>query len=177
MSEPALIARFTTPQALLAAAGAARRHQQIRLRAWTPWPVEGLADTLGLRRSRLPLAMLLGGLGGGAGTLALQAGASALDYPLDIGGRPLLSWPAFGPPALEMSLLAAGLVGILGCLLRSGLPRWHRREFDWPEIDQSAAERFVLLLACAREDFDFAALERQWRALGAEDVRRLEEPS
>ncbi len=141
-----LLARFDTPQTLLAAAQAARVRGHRGLRAWTPYPVAGLAEALALPRSRLPLLMLLGGLAGGLGTLALQYYAAVIDYPVDIGGRPLASWPAFGPPALEMTLLFAGLAGIAGLLLRSGLPRWHRPEFDWAGMERASSDAFLLWL-------------------------------
>lgn len=147
-----LLARFDTPQTLLGTARATRSQGLSGLRAWTPYPVEGLAEALALPRSRLPLAMLLGGLAGGLGTMALQYYAAVIDYPVNIGGRPLASWPAFGPPALEMTLLFAGVVGIFGLLLRSGLPRWHRPEFDWAGMEQASSDAFLLWLPLDGED-------------------------
>ena len=168
---PGLLARFDTPQTLLGAVQAARSQGHRGLRAWTPYPVEGLAEALALPPSRLQLAMLLGGFAGGLGTLALQYYSAVIDYPVNIGGRPLASWPAFGPPALEMTLLCAGLVGILGLLLRSGLPRWHRPEFDWAGMEQASSDAFLLWLPL--DDEDGEALRDWLLSNGARDLSRV----
>jgi hypothetical protein len=119
-----------------------------RLEAYTPFAVDGLAEALGPVRNRIPLLMLLGGLAGGLGMLALQYYAAVIDYPIDVGGRPDASWPAFMPAALEMTILFAALAGIIGMLVGNGLPRLNHPLFDSERF--AAASRdglFVLLRA------------------------------
>src|SRR5581483_5255869 len=104
-----------------------------RLDACTPYPVEGLAEALGLRRPRpVALAALLGGLAGAAGGYALQAYVMAVDYPLNVGGRPLHSWPAFVPVTFELMVLAASLSATVALFVGNRLPQPHHPLFGAP---------------------------------------------
>jgi hypothetical protein len=136
MSAPyGCLAQFASAPTLLAAVKKLRMDGYTRLEAYTPFAVDGLAEALGPVRNRIPLLMLLGGLVGGLGTLALQYYAAVIDYPIDVGGRPDASWPSFIPAALEMTILFAALAGIIGMLLGNGLPRLNHPLFG--------SERFV----------------------------------
>jgi hypothetical protein len=142
------LAQFASVPALLAAVKQLRMDGYTRLEAYTPFAVDGLAEALGPVRNRIPLLMLLGGLAGGLGMLALQYYAAVIDYPIDVGGRPDASWPAFIPAALEMTILFAALAGIIGMLVGNGLPRLNHPLFDSERF--AAASRdglFVLLRA------------------------------
>jgi hypothetical protein len=149
MSAPhGCLAQFASVPALLAAVKQLRMDGYTRLEAYTPFAVDGLAEALGPVRNRIPLLMLLGGLAGGSGMLALQYYAAVIDYPIDVGGRPDASWPAFIPAALEMTILFAALAGIIGMLVGNGLPRLNHPLFDCERF--AAASRdglFVLLRA------------------------------
>src|SRR5262249_18762234 len=90
-----LLAEFASIEALVEAVRAARREGYTRLDAYTPAPVEGLAEELGFHRSRLPWVVFAGGLVGCVGGFVMQWYAAEFSYPLNIGGRPLFSWPAF----------------------------------------------------------------------------------
>jgi ActD protein len=149
MSAPyGCLAQFASVPALFAAVKQLRMDGYTRLDAYTPFAVDGLAEALGPIRNRIPLLMLCGGLVGGLGTLALQYYAAVIDYPIDVGGRPDASWPAFIPAALEMTILFAALAGIIGMLAGNGLPRLNHSLFNSERF--AAASRdglFVLLRA------------------------------
>ncbi|MBL8842665.1 MAG: DUF3341 domain-containing protein [Planctomycetes bacterium] len=112
---------FTDAHALVAAARACRSRGIPIRDAYTPHPVHGLDEAMALRPSRLPIACFVGGLAGLVAALAFQYWASAQDWPIDVGGKPFHSWPAFVPVAFELMVLCAGLLTALLLLVRSRL--------------------------------------------------------
>ena len=144
-----LLAEFATPEALLAAARAASAKGYTRLDAYAPLPVEGLARALGKGRSWLPLVFLLGGLAGGGGGYFMEWYAMALDYPLNVGGRPLHSWPSFIPVTFELTILISALCGVLGLMIALRLPRPHHPIFNAPGFERASSDRFFLCIESA----------------------------
>jgi hypothetical protein len=144
--EQGWLARFEDADTLLLAVRELRGKGYGQLEAYTPYAVEGLAEALGPVRNRIPLLVLLGGLFGGFGTLWLEWYAAVLDYPIDVGGRPDASWPAFVPAALEMTILFAALFGIVGLFVANGLPRLNHPLFDVLEFEQASRDGFFLWL-------------------------------
>src|SRR5262245_48970149 len=108
-----LMAEFDNPAALLAAAHRAHQDGYRRLDAYTPFPVAGLAEALGLGRTGVPLLVLLGGIVGCIGGYYLQYWIAVIDYPVNVGGRPWNSWPAFVPVTFELTILVAALAAVL----------------------------------------------------------------
>ncbi len=84
--------------------------------------------------------------GGGLGTFALEWYSAVFDYPINVGGRPTVSWPAFLPPAIEMTLVGAAVFGVIAMLIHSGLPRLHHPLFDVKAFERGSNDRFFLLL-------------------------------
>src|SRR5215510_3598272 len=111
-----LMAEFTTPEELLAAVHRAREGGYRHMDAYTPFPVEGLAEALGFHHNRLPLLVLAGGVIGCLSRYLMQYYIAVIEYPLNVGGRPLHSWPAFIPVTFEMTVLIAALAAVLGML-------------------------------------------------------------
>ena len=107
-----LLAEFDTPTELVTAARKARAEGYRVMDAYSPFPIEELAEALHFHDRRLPLVVLLGGLFGGVAGYALEYWTSVIDYPLNVGGRPLHSWPAFVPPTFEMTVLIASLTAV-----------------------------------------------------------------
>ena len=158
-----LLAEFGAAEELLAAAARARANYGAgRIEAYAPFPVDGLAEALGMHADRVPFWMLLGGLAGGLATFALEYYSAVHAYPLNVGGRPLFSWPAFLPPALEMTLLGAAVLGVLAMLIGNGLPRLHHPLFGVAAFERASADRFFLVLRPG-PDFD-AVSARAWLA-------------
>lgn len=148
MREPlyGLLAEFRNADALRDAARAAREHGYTRAEAYSPFPIEGLEDVVGLERNWVAPACLLGGLAGGAGTYFLQYYSAVIDYPINIGGRPLDSWPAFIPPTFELTVLGAAIAALVAMLVQSGLPRLHHPLFELEEFESASRNRFFLCL-------------------------------
>ncbi|HXH12932.1 MAG TPA: DUF3341 domain-containing protein [Alphaproteobacteria bacterium] len=149
-----LMAEFDGPDALLEAARRAYEEGYRRLDAYSPFPVPGLAEAIGFRRTRLPLIVLFGGIVGGLGGYYLQYWISAIDYPLNVGGRPLHSWPAFIPVTFELTVLVAALAAVLGMLALNGLPMPHHPVFNVPAFELATRNRFFLCIEATDPQFD-----------------------
>lgn len=141
-----LLAEFTEPEDLLHAVRQVRREKYEKVEAYTPFPVEGLSEALEFRRTYLPLVVLIGGILGGVGGYYLQYWVSVIEYPLNIGGRPLHSWPSFIPVTFECTILAASLAALLGMLGLNGLPRPHHPLFNVERFQRASADRFFLCI-------------------------------
>jgi hypothetical protein len=141
-----LMAEFEHPEELLEAARRAHADGYRRMDAYTPIPVEGLSAALGHRRTRLPYLTLAGGIIGGLSGYALQYYASVIDYPINVGGRPLHSWPAFMPITFETTVLGAALVTVFSILGLSGLPMPYHPVFNVPEFKLASRNRFFLCI-------------------------------
>ena len=133
-----LMAEFESPEDLIEATRGAYDQGYRMMEAYTPFPVEGLAEALGFHSNRVPRTVLLGGLVGGLSGYFMQWYSAVIAYPLNVGGRPLHSWPAFIPVTFELTVLGASLAAVVGMLAMNGLPRlttrsstsrascWHR---------------------------------------------------
>jgi hypothetical protein len=150
MSEPrlyGLLAEFTEPAQLRAAVLRARQEGHYDyLDAYSPFPVDGLADALGKRDTRIPRWTFIGGVLGGGSTFALECWSAVVAYPINVGGRPLLSWQAFIPPALEMTILGAAAFAVGAMLLGNRLPQLHHPLFGVPAFERASNDRFFLLV-------------------------------
>jgi hypothetical protein len=143
------MAEFASADALLAAARRAREAGYRRLEAYSPFPIEGLAEELGYERTPVPFWTFLGGVAGGGGAFFMQWYAAVIDYPVNIGGRPLNSWPMFVPITFELAVLGAAFAALIAFLAGSGLPRLRHPLFGAPDFDLATRNRFFL---CLRTD-------------------------
>ncbi|RIK46173.1 MAG: molybdopterin oxidoreductase [Chloroflexi bacterium] len=169
-----LMAEFDSSDALVDKARQTYRAGYRRISAYSPFPVEGLADAIGLRPTRLPYLVLLGGIAGALGGYALQYYAAVVDYPLNIGGRPLNSWPAFTVVTFEMTILGAALVAALGMLLRNGLPQPYHAVFNAPRFHLASQDRFFLCVEARDPKFDLAQTRQFLESLGASEIVAVE---
>jgi hypothetical protein len=149
-----LMAEFDNPEDLLAAAQRAYDEGYRRMDAYSPFPVEGLADAIGFHRSGLPLVVLIGGVLGGLGGYLMQYYLSVIDYPLNVGGRPLHSAPAFIPVTFELTILVAALAAVLGLLALNGLPMPYHPVFNVPRFEMASRNLFFLCIEAADPRFD-----------------------
>ena len=140
-----LLAEFATSDALLAAAHAAYKEGFRAMDAYSPFPIEGLAEAIGFPKTRVPAVVLIGGIIGGAIGYAMQF-YSTYDYPLNIGGRPLHSWPAFVPITFELIVLFGSLFALVGMLAMNRLPQPYHPVFNVPEFKLASQSRFFLCL-------------------------------
>ena len=148
-----LAAEFKNPDDLLRASEQAYARGYRKMDAFAPFAVEGLPEALG-KRTRLPLLVLIGGIIGGTSGYYMQWYANVVSYPINIGGRPIHSWPAFIPITFELAVLCAGLVAFVGALASSGLPRPYHPMFNLPEFERASQDRFFLCIEADDPIFD-----------------------
>ena len=149
-----LMAEFDTPTALVEAAEKARLAGYRKMDAYSPIPIEELNDALGLKRTRLPKLVFLGGLLGGLGGYSLEYWATAIAYPMNIGGRPLHSWPQFIPVTFETTVLGAALTAFVGMWALNGLPQPYHPVFNVPAFVRASTDRFFLCIEAVDPKFD-----------------------
>ena len=170
-----LMAEFASADALLAAAKRARGAGYARIEAYSPFPVEGMAEAIGYEKTHVPLATLIGGIVGGLGGFFLQWYSAVIDYPENIGGRPLNSWPEFIPVTFETTVLFAAFTAVIAMLVANGLPRLRHPVFDVREFDFATRNRFFLCLRSDDRRFEPEPARRFLETL--EPMRVMEVPA
>jgi Alternative complex III, ActD subunit len=149
-----IMAEFTTPTALVEATNKARLQGYRQMDAYTPIPIEELNDALGLRRTRLPRLVLLGGILGGTAGFGLEYWASVIAYPMNIGARPYNSWPHFIPVTFELTVLGAALTCFVGMWALNKLPQPYHPVFNVPAFDRASSDRFFLCIEATDPRFE-----------------------
>lgn len=168
MADPllGLLGEFGTADALLAAAKNARAEGYRCLDAFSPFPVEGMADVLAIKDHRIGWLAFAGGVFGIAATLALQVFVN-LDYPIEVGGRPVIALPAFFVVDFELMILCAVLFAIMGMLILNRLPKLHHPLFGTPRFSLASDDRFFLYVEASDPKFDPDATRAFLGGLGA----------
>jgi len=169
-----LMAEFDTPTEIVAAARRAYAEGYRRMDAYTPFPVEGLDEALHLHRTRVSLIVLLGGLAGCLGGYILQYWIMAIYWPVNVGGRPLNSWPMFIPVTFELTVLVAALSAVLGMLALNGLPHPYHPVFNVPRFALASQDRFFLCIEASDPRFDRAATRYFLEGLAPQEVSDVE---
>jgi Alternative complex III, ActD subunit len=165
-----VMAEFDGPSELLAATRRAYAAGYRRMDAYTPYPIEELSDALGHTHTKLPLVVLIGGVIGCLGGYYLQYWASAIAYPVNVGGRPLHSWPAFIPVTFECTILVAALTAVLGMLAMNGLPMPYHPVFNVPRFALASRNRFFLCIEARDPKFDLGRTRGFLETLGPREV-------
>jgi hypothetical protein len=165
-----LMAEFDDPTSLVAATERAHHEGYRRMDAYSPFPIEELHEALAPHPTRLPLIVLVGGLVGCIGGYTLQYWSSVIAYPLNIGGKPLHSWPAFIPVTFECTILAAALSCVLGMLALNGLPMPYHPVFNLPRFALASRNRFFLCIESTDPKFDIEATRRFLETLNPLEV-------
>jgi len=165
-----VMGEFAAPDALLAAAHIAYEEGYRKMDAYSPFPIEGLAEAIGFHKNRLPLIVLIGGILGCAGGFYLQYWVSVLDYPINVGGRPLNSWPAFIPVTFELTILLAALFAVLGLFALNGFPMPYHPVFNVGRFEFASRNRFFLCIEAADPRFERETTSRFMKGLGAQGV-------
>jgi hypothetical protein len=170
-----LMAEFENPNELVAAARRAREEGYRKMDAYTPYPMHELTEALGIRTTRLPLIVLAGAVLGCATGLGLQWFSATIHYPLNVGGRPLASWPMFIPITFELTVLFAALFAVLGMLGLNGLPQPYHPVFNATHFALASRDRFFLCIEARDPKFDLGQTTGFLTNLGARVVSEVED--
>jgi len=165
-----LMAEFEDPNHLVAAAHRAREAGYRRMDAYSPLPIEELHEAIGFHDTKLPMIVLIGGLVGCLAGYLLQYWVSTMAYPINVGGKPLNSWPAFIPVTFECTILGAALSAVLGMLGLNGLPQPYHPVFNVARFALASRNRFFLCIEARDRKFDLAETRRFLETLEAKEV-------
>ncbi len=169
-----VMAEFDNPADLVAAARKAYGNGYRLVNGYSPFPIEQLSEAIGFTRTRLPLIVLIGGILGGLGGFFMQYWMEVINYPINVGGKPLNSWPAFIPVTFECTVLAAAVAAVLGMLALNKLPQPYHPVFNAPNFALATRDRFFLVIETKDPKFDHAEVTDFLRSLGPRDVCDVE---
>ena len=165
-----VMAEFESAQAVVDAARLVMAEGFTRVEAYTPVPVEELNDIIHRTRTRLSRMVLAGGLTGMATGFALQYWTSVIDYPMNIGGRPFASWPAFVVPSYELTILFSALTATIAMIVANGLPQPYHPVFNVPRFSLASSDKFFLVIEVDDPKFESRLTPRFLADLGAKGV-------
>ena len=168
-----MMAEFDTPVALVEAAKRTYQAGYTKIDTYTPFPIEGLAEEIGFHRDEVPLVVLIGGIVGGLTGYLMQYWMSAVAYPLNIGGKPYHSWPAFIVITFEMTILFAGISAVFGMLALNGLPMPYHPVFNVPRFTRASRDRFFLVVFSSDVKYDPAATRQFLESLDPRSVSEV----
>lgn len=149
-----LMASFADGEELLAAAEKVRDAGFTKTDAYSPFPVEGLTEALGVKPTKLSMLVLLGALAGGLSGLGMQYWMEVIDYPKNVGGRPMFSWPAFVPAIFELTILLGSFTAVFGMIILNGLPKPYHPVFNVPNFRRASRDGFFLCIESGDPKFD-----------------------
>ena len=168
-----VMAEFNTPDELVSASHRAYQAGYRKMDAYSPFAIEELSEAIGFHHTRLPLIVLVGGIIACIGGMAMQYWMAAVDYPVNVGGRPLNSWPAFIPVMFELTVLIASLAAVFGLLGLCGLPRPHHPLFNVEAFARATRDRFFLCIEARDPRFDAEATRAFLTALHPSEVTEV----
>ncbi len=170
-----VMAEFDTPEEIMVAAKKTREAGYKRVTAYTPFPIEGLAEEIGFKWTAVPLITLLGGIGGGLTGFGMQYWMMAVSYPLNIGGRPLNSWPAFIPVTFELTILGAATFAVLGMIALNKLPEPYHPVFSVDRFSHASTDKFFLCIQAKDPKYNLAETARFLQGLNAKHVDEVKD--
>ncbi len=168
-----LIAKFDTPEEVVEATRQARAAGYKRMEAYSPFPIEELAEILNFK-PKIQYLVFIGGVLGALSGFALQYYASVIAYPLIIGGRPFNSWPAFIVIEFEMTILFAGLFAVFGMLGLNGFPHPYHPVFNAKDFNLVSRDKFFLVIESTDPRFDAERTRAFLESLNPEEVTEVQ---
>ncbi|HAF12927.1 MAG TPA: DUF3341 domain-containing protein [Blastocatellia bacterium] len=168
------MAEFDNPSVLVAAARRTYQEGYRRINGYSPYPIEELSEAIGFKGMTLPLIVLIGGIVGGLGGFFMQYWMEVINYPLNVGGKPYNSWPAFIPITFECTVLCAAFAAVLGMLMLNKLPQPYHPVFNAPNFALATRDRFFLVIEANDPKFIHREVLQFMGTLGARDVSDVE---
>jgi hypothetical protein len=168
------MAEFHSPHEVVEAARRVHAAGYTKVDAYSPYPIEELTEALDLHKSHLPKIVLLGGIFGFLAGWGLEYWAAVIEYPMNIGGRPHFSWPAFIVPAYETTILFAAFGAVFGMLALNGLPQPYHPVFNVPGFALASRDRFFICIESRDPKFDREGAKKFFASIGAKAVNEVE---
>jgi Protein of unknown function (DUF3341) len=169
-----VMAQFDSPSTLVAAAREAYDAGYRQINGYSPFPIEELSDAIGFKHTTLPLIVLAGGIIGAVGGFFMQYWMEVIDYPINVGGKPFNSWPAFIPITFECTVLCAAFAAVFGMLALNKLPQPYHPVFNAPNFALATRDSFFLVIESKDPKFDHDEAMRFLKSLEARDVCDVE---
>jgi hypothetical protein len=176
MNDPSvygLMAEFDSPQELVTAAHKTHGAGYQKIDAFSPFPVEGLAEAIGFHKNRVSLVVLIGGIIGGLSGYLLQYYVSVIAYPLNVGGRPYHSWPSFIIVTFELTILFGGVSAAIGMLALNGLPMPYHPVFNVSEFAKASDSKFFLVVESSDPKYDAARTREFLKSLAPRAISEV----
>ena len=170
-----LLAEFNTPTELVEAAKKTREAGYSKTDAFSPFPIHEMDEALGIKRSILSFMIFGGGLIGLLGGLGMQVYLMGVEYPMNVGGRPYLSWPSFIPITFECTILLASATAVFGMLFLNGLPQPYHPVFNVPRFALASREKFFLVIETTDPNFDYEETSDFMHSLHPQEVYDVDE--
>jgi len=169
-----VMAQFDSPSTLVAAARETYAAGYRQINGYSPFPIEELSDAIGFKRTTLPLIVLAGGIIGAVGGFFMQYWMEVIDYPINVGGKPFNSWPAFIPITFECTVLCAAFAAVFGMLALNKLPQPYHPVFNAPNFALATRDSFFLVIESKDPKFDHHETKRFLKSLEAREVNDVE---
>ena len=169
-----VMAEFDNPSDLVTAARRTYEAGYRRINGYSPYPIEELSEAIGFHHTSLPLIVLIGGVLGGLGGFFMQYWMEVIDYPLNVGGKPYNSWPAFVPITFECTILCAALAAVFGMLALNKLPQPYHPVFNAPNFALATRDRFFLVIESRDPKFEHDSVTSFMHGFEPRDVSDVE---
>ena len=168
-----IMAEFDSASDLVAAARKTHEAGYQKIDAYSPFPVEELAEAIGFHKNRVPLVTLIGAIIGGLSGYLMQYWIAAVDYPVNVGGRPFHSWPSFIVVTFEMTILFGGIFAVLGMLALNGLPMPYHPVFNVPRFVMATKDRFFLIVFSTDPKYSPTGTRQFLESLGPRSISEV----
>jgi hypothetical protein len=168
------MAEFEGPNELVHAARRTYEAGYRRINGYSPYPIEELSEAVGFTHTSLPLIVFIGGLLGGIGGFLMQYWIEVINYPINVGGKPYNSWPAFIPITFECTVLAAAFSAVLGMLVLNKLPQPYHPVFNAPNFAMATRDRFFLVVEANDAKYDHDGVVELFKSLNAQEIIDVE---
>jgi len=167
------MAEFASAQDLVHAARRTHEAGYRKIDAYSPFPVEELAEAIGFHKNYVPLVTLIGALTGGISGYFMQYWIAVISYPVNVGGRPYHSWPSFIIVTFEMTILFGAIFAVFGMLALNGLPMPHHPVFNVPRFAFATKDRFFLIIFATDPKYDAQGARQFLESLHPQSISEL----